>query len=148
MRRIIQRKSSIALTLVLAVTGSLFKPTRVWAHGEDKPGPHGGVIRMPGAFHTEVMADGKGGVRVYVLDIGFKNPTTDNAAIKAAVIKQGETRTELSCKAENEYFTCSGTGPLKLDTGELVLEASRDGAAALPAIYPLPLTHSKAERGH
>jgi hypothetical protein len=26
-----------------------------WGHGEDKPGPNGGYIQMPGAFHTELV---------------------------------------------------------------------------------------------
>lgn len=35
--------------LFLALTFELF------AHGEDHPGPHGGRIQMPGAFHTELI---------------------------------------------------------------------------------------------
>ena len=43
----------------------------LFAHGEDKPGPHGGYIRMPGSFHTEVVKE-KAGYRVYLLDINWK----------------------------------------------------------------------------
>ena len=36
-----------------------------FAHGEDKPGPHGGHIKMPANFHTEVIASEDGSFHIY-----------------------------------------------------------------------------------
>ena len=54
------------LILVGMTLGALFLPGALLAHGTSEPGPHGGEIRMPGAFHVEALAvDGR--LRVYLL---------------------------------------------------------------------------------
>ncbi len=69
-------------TLFFAIVTTL--SLNVFAHGEDKPGPHGGFIRMPGAFHTEVVKE-KEGYRVYLLDINWKNPSVLDSAVLASI---------------------------------------------------------------
>ena len=49
---IFQKMMAFLVTFILMTSQS-------WAHGEDKYGPHKGFIRMPGAFHTELVLNGK-----------------------------------------------------------------------------------------
>ena len=105
-----------------------------FAHGEDKPGPHGGYIRMPGNFHTEVLQD-KRNLKVYLLDAEWKNPSVSNSSVKMTV--NGK---PLECRAEGNLFIC----PLLPNTdlkrkGKLVLEAKREGSVGNPVTYALPL---------
>ena len=109
------------------------------AHGEDKPGPHGGHIRMPANFHTEVVADKDGSLHIYLLDMDFKNPTVTNSEVKASVITSNKKKTTLKCTAMNgDHFHCKSTKPIK--TGNLVLKVKRSGTqASMDAKYELPL---------
>lgn len=110
-----------------------------FAHGEDKPGPHGGQIRMPGAFHTEVLQDGNGAIRIYLLDISFQHPVTTNSSVVASTQGQ-ESNYELSCSPKDNYFNCTPKGTEKLVSGKLLIDAVRDGMKGVRAIYSLPLT--------
>ena len=53
----------------LILFASIWTATNAFAHGEDKAGPHGGFIRMPGAYHTEVVPVSKNQAKVYLLDM-------------------------------------------------------------------------------
>ena len=128
-------------TRILLAAAFLFSitPRIALAHGEDKPGPHGGQIRMPGAFHTEVVVVSRAQIRVYLLDMQFSNPTTANSNVAISIDKS----TAISCAAEGDYFTC----PLPVDAAidnaaTLVVRAQRMGAPANPAVYELPLRES------
>lgn len=108
------------------------------AHGEDKPGPHGGYIKMPANFHTEVIADKDGSFHIYLLDLQFQNPTVIRSEIQAHIIS-GKIKSNLSCKPMGTtHFHCTGTKPdIK---GELILRAKRQGTwASMKAKYALPL---------
>lgn len=111
---------------------------QVLAHGEDKPGPHGGHIKMPANFHTEVIADKDGSFHIYLLDIQFQNPTVKDSEIKAYV-KSGKKKTNLKCNVMGtNHFHCKGSKPIK--TGSLILKAKREGTwAGMDAKYDLPL---------
>lgn len=104
------------------------------AHGEDKPGPNGGHIRMPGAFHTEVVST-QNGYKIYLLDIEWKNPTTKNSFIQASVVS-GKKTAALSCKQEVNHFFCESKLPQK---GKLEIQATREGQKGNLASYSLPL---------
>lgn len=106
----------------------------VFAHGEDKPGPHGGHIRMPGAFHTEIVKD-KEGYRVYLLDINWKNPSVLDSSVSAN-IQAGKKKTNLSCAKESDSYLCKSSLPEK---GELNITAKREGQTGHVAKYKLPL---------
>jgi hypothetical protein len=108
--------------------------TNVFAHGEDKAGPHGGYIRMPGAFHTEVVKE-KSGYRVYLLDINWKNPSVLDSAVSAN-IQVEKKNTELTCAKESDSYFCKSTLPQK---GELNITAKREGQTGGIAVYKLPL---------
>src|SRR5580704_7309495 len=75
-----------------------------FAHGEDKPGPHGGFIRMPGAFHIEVIPRNTS-FEIMLLDIKFQHPTTKNSSVKAT-IQMEKNSVELKCEKRSDYFLC------------------------------------------
>ncbi len=106
------------------------------AHGEDKHGPNGGYIRMPGAFHTEVVPDKIGTLRVYLLDIQFENPSVKDSELKAFITKNKKKK-ELKCVVVDNYFLCTGAKSIK--SGELVLMPKREGVQGIEAKYKLPL---------
>ena len=82
------RYSAVSLPLLTpSSSGSLFLGlmlnfSLVFAHGMNKPGPNGGEIRMPGPFHTEAKAEGANKLKVYLLDMNFKNPVTANSSVE------------------------------------------------------------------
>lgn len=110
---------------------------QVLAHGEDKPGPHGGHIKMPANFHTEVITDKDGSFHIYLLDLQFQNPTVKDSEIKAYV-KSGKKKIKLTCNVmATNHFHCTGSKPIK--TGSLILKAKREGTwAGMDAKYDLP----------
>lgn len=120
------------LTLIFSILTSI--SLNVFAHGEDKPGPHGGYIRMPGAFHTEVVKE-KEGYRVYLLDINWKNPSVLDSSI-AAYIQVGKKKTDLACAKESDSYFCKSKLPEK---GDLNITAKREGQTGAVSSYKLPL---------
>jgi hypothetical protein len=128
------------LALMLAST---LAPFAAHAHGEDKLGPHGGVIRMPGALHTEVVAMGPQKIAVYLLDMHFEEPTVDDSSVKGAFVHGGKQH-ELSCQAEERRFVCKLPPDASIERGELRIMAMRKGVKGGAAVYPLPLRVEKA----
>lgn len=129
----------------------LFVPLLSWAHGENKPGPHGGYIQMPGAFHTEVVPDKEQSFMVYLLDINFQNPTVKNSKVEAFVqSKDGKTNFSCNTMAENHFYCVPNQ---KYSTpGKLIIKAMRENASANEAVYVLPLAPfkdaEKKDSGH
>ena len=108
-----------------------------YAHGEDKPGPHNGAIRMPGAYHVEVIP-GKDALNIMLLDINFKNPTVLNSFIKVN-IKQGKSAYVLRCESMDNYYSCPVSTKLLARKGTLHVESERQMAEGIPVEYTLPL---------
>lgn len=109
-----------------------------FAHGEDKSGPHGGQIQMPGAFHTEVLQDSNGAIRIYLLDISFQHPITNNSSVVVSAQDQ-DSNHKLSCSPKDNYFNCISQSSKTLNSGKLLIDAIRDGMKGVPAVYSLPL---------
>lgn len=110
------------------------------SHGEDKPGPHGGFIKMPGGFHTEVVPATGPQLKVYLLDIEWKNPVTDNSNV---------TLNGKPCKPEREVFICDLDKKIDLKKkGTLNIKSTRLGQKGNTAIYDLPLSLSKQKIEH
>lgn len=123
----------ISRTLIFSTLTAL--SLNVFAHGEDKPGPHGGHIRMPGAYHTEVVKE-KDGYRVYLLDINWKNPSVLDSDVKASV-QVSKKNTELTCTKESDSYLCKSSLPQK---GILNISSKREGqTGATPSSHKLPL---------
>ncbi len=115
----------------------LFLSLTAFAHGEDKPGPHGGHIRMPSAFHTEVVVDNNTSLRVYLLDLQFQNPLTEKSKV-TVTLKDKKKTIKFACPAMNDHFHC--TSKTAFTGGKLSVKASRSGISApKAAVYELPL---------
>lgn len=118
----------------------------LFAHGEDKPGPNGGFIRMPGAFHTEIVPIDARNLKVFLLDINWKNPSVQGSSLKMTHKGTGLVET---CKVETNYYICSF--PKKVDLtkkSELFVEAKREEQVGAVVSYDLPLKFKKVDDGH
>ena len=136
-------KSVVLAALIATSLGAQF----AFAHGEDKPGPNGGFIRMPGAFHTEVILTSPSTLKVYLLDIQLKNPSTIDSFLFVNHTKDKAMKTK--CSIESNYYTC--TLPKNVDLkkkGELFVEAKREGQKGMVVSYELPLKLQKVDDGH
>lgn len=117
------------------------------AHGEDKPGPNGGFIRMPGAFHTEVVPTGSNSLKVYLLDIEWKNPSVKGASV--LVTHKGTRTTKKECTLESNYYVCQFPKNIDLKKkGELLIEAQRESQKGNVVSYELPLKLQVVDDGH
>lgn len=127
---------------------SLFLTPYAFSHGENKPGPHGGQIRMPGAFHTELLVETHM-ARVYLLDVNFKNPTTLNSTVSMKVGSDSNFK-EVSCSPKVEYFECHIPEVEKVK--DIQVKATRNGVSGKLANYPLnkvpPATDDHSQHNH
>lgn len=119
---------------ILGITAVL--PLCLFAHGEDKPGPHGGHIRMPGGFHVELIQTGRD-LKIYLLDINFKNAVTEDSAARLTF----GSATSSTCHPEKDYFVCGLPKTFK-DSGKVTVEAQRKGMEGV-AEYELPLSFQR-----
>jgi hypothetical protein len=110
-----------------------------FAHGEDRPGPNGGYIRMPGGYHTEVVVSGKNRLKVYLLDINWKNPTVKDSSVKVSFA--GAKPSSTDCTAAKDHFVCELPKNTNLTvSGTLTLSSRRAKQAGVDATYALPLS--------
>ncbi len=134
------------LIVIAATIASSFAAQSVFAHGEDKPGPNGGFIRMPGAFHTELISTSSNSLKVYLLDINWKNPTVKESALK---VTHKPTNSPGVCKVESNFYVCQFSKSVDLTKkGELSVEAKREDQPGATVSYELPLKLQKGDDGH
>lgn len=119
--------------VALSLTSSL-----CFAHGEDKPGPNGGSIRMPGNFHTEVVSLGKNKIKVFLLDVSFANPTVIESSVN--VTFQTRKTFKSQCEKNENAFVCTFDSAVDLNSkGKLLINATRDKQTGNVAEYATPL---------
>ena len=123
------------LTLILLTVS-----VKSFGHGEDKFGPNGGYLKMPGGFHTEVVPDKEGKIKVFLLDINFKSPVVKNSKVIAAI--NNANKKDINCTAKRDHFLCE-TLKADLAKGTLSIVAERSTVKGAEAIYDLPLTLAK-----
>ncbi|OYZ21756.1 MAG: hypothetical protein B7Y39_08615 [Bdellovibrio sp. 28-41-41] len=117
------------------------------AHGEDKPGPNGGFVRMPGAFHTEVVPVGQNSLKIYLLDIEWKNPSVIGSSV--SVTYKGSRTTKKECSIESNYYICEFPKSINLrKKGELLVDAQRENQKGNIVSYELPLKLQVIDDGH
>ncbi len=87
-------------TWCVALSGSL-----ALGHGENRPGPHQGRIKMPGAFHTELVPIDPQNFRIYLLDANLKNPTVKKSSVEVE-LRTAKEIVPIPCKAEEIFFSC------------------------------------------
>lgn len=135
------KKNVLALSILLLVSSFAF------AHGEDKPGPHGGFVRMPGAFHTEIAPDSDTEFKMYLLDINWKNPSVKDSTIDIQFIDKS-TKIAVQCQQGINFFQCQLAKGHTLKKGKLIVKASREKAVGSEVTYNLPLSFdSEDEHG-
>ncbi len=127
----------LSLLLILALAAVFLGSHIALAHGEDKPGPNGGFIRMPGAFHTELIPTSPQSLKVYLLDINWGNPTVNSSSVK---VTHKESKITKVCKAESSYYVCQFPKSVDLTKkGYLSVIAERENQKGMAVIYELPL---------
>lgn len=123
---------------VILFLSLLFSFSLALAHGEDKEGPHGGFIRMPGAFHTELMLSEDMSAHVFLLDMEFKNPTVKDSSIEITHV-DGKKKTTFKCSVMgSNHFHCIPEKKYSAK-GKLLVKATRDKAPGNEVSYELPL---------
>lgn len=110
-----------------------------FSHGENKPGPHKGYIRMPGAFHTEVVPVGNSKFKIYLLDIEWKNPSVQNSKLEVKHLGQ-DRAVEVQCDQKSDHFSCALPKGLSLKKGKLLVMAVRENSPGTEMAYDLPLS--------
>lgn len=124
------KKSGMCTLLFLGLSSAL-------AHGEDELGPHQGLVRMPGAYHMEVVKSDNG-VDIMLLDMGLRNPTVLNSSIKVSVKSDGKTYM-IPCESETNYFTCHVKKKLLNHDGKLIVASIRQLDEGETVEFGLPL---------
>lgn len=140
----------------LVLTASVYRTSRAFAHGEDKPGPHGGYVQMPGAFHTELVLADSNRYEVYLLDMEFKNPTTENSSVKTTFTDAKNRVAEFTCEASGTKFVCAvpkhmtgkGFDLRKEAKAKISLTATRGSSRGHKMTYELPLKHKTTKEDH
>ena len=124
---------------IIIITGILSLWSQLtFAHGENKLGPNGGYIKMPGAFHTEIVPLTPNSLKVYLLDMSWKNPTTLNSSLDLSHYN-GKT-TKAKCSLEKDHYLCQFNKSIDLKLkGGLTLSAKRENKDGIPVTYELPL---------
>lgn len=133
------RKKRLMKNRILILTTAILANSELsLAHGEDKAGPNGGFIRMPGAFHTELVLEGKNILKVYLLDMQWKNPSVSKASLQ--IMFSGKKSTKADCVASEINFVCTFPKNIDLTTnGKLSVQAKREGEKGSEVTYPTPL---------
>lgn len=114
-------------------------------HGESKPGPHGGLVRMPGEFHVEVVPrTGAAAFDAYLLDLQNRNPITFASRVRGYIEKEDK-KSWFSCEPVSDHFLCNVPSDLNGISGQLTLQTVKQIEAGSPTTgrpvnYPWPLS--------
>lgn len=93
---------------------------------------------MPGAFHTEVVPADSSALKIYLLDMNWKNPTVKDSFVQV-VYKKTSVSKALLCKPQRDHFLCLGNASVDLKSGKLEIIAQRDQQKGNSVVYDLPL---------
>jgi hypothetical protein len=132
-------KSLISTLLIILATNA-------FAHGENKFGPHNGYIRMPGAFHTELVPGENKTFSVFLMDVNNKQPTTMNSSVVFEY--NNNERILFECKPADDHYTCNTDKKITLEKGQITLKAIREGRKGKDAVYELPLSLDVSKNAH
>ena len=133
---------------LLIILASVFINAKAFAHGEDKPGPHGGKIEMAKNVHTEVNADKDGSFHIFLLDGNIENPTVKNSSLEAT-IKSMKKEIKLNCSVMGgSHFHCKSR-EARPKEGQLFLKAKRENVH-VDIVYDLAAFNEnpKPQGGH
>jgi hypothetical protein len=119
----------MSLALISLLSNNLF------AHGMNSYGPHGGYIKMPGAFHTELVNKGSQ-LNIYLLDMAFKTNMTNNSTVKIKYI--GNKELKYQCIKTLDHFNCKKPSNLLSNYKKIIITTIKDNKST-DAEYDLPL---------
>jgi len=108
--------------------------------GGNEFGPNGGYIKMPGAFHLELM-DSADTIKVYLLDMNIKNPTVEDSTVD--VFLKNKEKIKLICKPITNYFSCEKNKLNLKKFKEIVIHSRRQKAKGFEVSFKLPLELDK-----
>lgn len=117
---------------------AIFATCKAVGHGETKPGPHNGFIRMPGAFHTEIVPLSKSEFQLYLLDFNWANPTIRKSMVDVK-IESKKGKVPVRCTPNVDHFKCELPNGFDLKKGKLILNSSREDTPGAEITYDLPL---------
>ncbi len=107
--------------LRLVIATLLIPATLTFAHGEHRPGPHGGEIRMPGSFHTEVVSPTPTTFQVYILGVQFEDRPpqgwTVSSSYDGSPATCERTRSSFSCRLKTGSLRAPGMLEIKVTRG-------------------------------
>lgn len=132
----------LILTLMIAIS------LQASAHGEDKLGPNGGYIRMPGSYHVEIVPDGTNMFKVFLLDINWKTQAINNSNIE--IRHKARKLVKVNCEPkEKDFFSCTLPDGIDLTkNGKLFVTSQHQNQKGNEVIYKLPLKLQKIDDGH
>lgn len=126
------------MTNFLAVSFLFFISLSTMGHGEDQPGPNGGAIRMPGAYHTELVVRGEQKIEIFLLDINFKNPTIQDSSVEVSF--KGQKKATAECEKTTNSFLCTFKQKVDLkEKGKIIVNSQREKQKGNSAEYVTPL---------
>lgn len=137
-------ENQFKITLVLSL---LIFAQAAYSHGEDKPGPNGGFIRMPGAYHTEIVPSGLRKFKIYLLDINWKNPSIKESSVEV-LLKNGSQSSKIQCEVKIDFYSCDLPQGKNLKNGKLEVTSKRESQVGNLVTYDLPLKFQKIDDGH
>ena len=101
---------------------------------------------MPGAYHVELVPSSKNEVRIYLLDLDWKNPSIKDSSAELKISSLPNTKLNCSPTKEN-YFTCPLPKDFNLDSkGEILVLSKRESQIGNEAKYELPLKIANARK--
>ena len=101
---------------------------------------------MPGAFHTELLVRSASEVDIFLLDVAWKNPTTQKSSV-VVELKIGAETASLKCVTLEDRFRCGvNDGVVIAPGGQIEIAAMRAGVAGGLAKYRFPLMEFKDGR--
>ncbi|HEY8272331.1 MAG TPA: hypothetical protein VIG33_15675 [Pseudobdellovibrionaceae bacterium] len=126
--------------LICAVT--ILFSLNAFAHGEDKLGPNGGFIQMPGAYHTELVPDGTHKLKVFFLDISWQTQGLNDSSVE--IIYKGKKTLKSACEPQKtqdkSFFECIFPKDADLTkNGKLIVTSQHNKQKGNDVTYPLPL---------
>lgn len=139
----------LKLFLTLAMLAGL-AATRAEAHPDSvldtMKGPHGGQLRMAGAYHLELVA-GKNLLTIYVMDHANKAQPIDKLKLRATVINGKQvSRVEFAAKEANQLQAAATfTAAPEL---QVIVTLEQAGQAPLQAKFQPLKPAPKAEADH
>ncbi len=117
-------------------------PIHVFSRSESEAGPHGGYIKMPGAFHVELVPISKERLQFYLLDMDFKNPTIEKSSVQVRWRRNGQAKS-LLCYSKKINFECVLPKELGLKKFvEIEVLSTRNETTGAFVKYPFPFRHS------